>query len=189
LLLQNSNLRYALPMTSAALEQTLSQIVELRRVVPAVADPAERRRLERVIRQLRAGVGVGVPKLRAAALLGMSVQALERWVRHGDLPTARRPGSSRELIDAEALLLLAEEVTRLREQGQTRRLVAHALQQLLDEGRMPRKLRPNQSAAELRYEYLHTTPAERLRSAAELSTVAGTLAGAGRRNNPATAAG
>jgi DNA-binding transcriptional MerR regulator len=174
-------------MPSAALEQTLCQIVDLRRVLPAVRDPAERRRLARVIRQLRAGVGVGVPKLRAAALLGVSVQALERWVRHGDLPTARKPGSSRELIDAEALLLVADEVTRLREQGQNRGLVARALEQLVDEGRMPRKLRPNQSAAELHYEYLHTTAAERLRSAAELSTLAGTLARAGRRNPPAVA--
>jgi excisionase family DNA binding protein len=129
-----------------------------------------------VIGRLRRDVGVGVPKRRAAALLGVSVQALERWVRNGSLPVVRVPGSSRELIDAEALLVLAEEVTRLREQGQRRSIVATALRDLKAEGRLPRKLRPNQSALELRHEYLHTTPDERLRTGVALSELAARLA-------------
>ncbi len=89
-------------------------------------------------------------------MLGVSVQALERWVRSGALPVVRKPGSSRELIDAEALLVVAEEVGRLREEGVERGVLADALRTLRAEGRLPRKLRPNQSAAELRHEYLHT---------------------------------
>jgi DNA-binding transcriptional MerR regulator len=110
-------------------------------------------------------------------LLGVSVQALERWVRNGALPVVRKPGSSRELIDAEALILVAEEVGGLREQGVERGALAEALRRLNAEERLPRKLRPNQSAAELRHEYLRTTPAERLGAAAELSELASALAG------------
>ncbi len=130
-----------------------------------------------MIRDLRGGVGAGVPKRRAAALLGVSVQALERWVGDGALPVVRKPGSSRDLIDAETLLVLAEEVGRLRDRGVERGVLAEALRTLRAEDRLPRKLRPNESAAELRYEYLHTTPAERLHAAAELAELAGALAG------------
>ena len=158
-------------------DQVLAHAVELRRVRRTVVDPDGRRRLGSVIRELRATVGVGVPKRRAATLLGVSVQALERWVRSGALPVVRKSGSSRELIDAEALLVVAEEVAQLREQGVQRGALAEALRTLRAEGRLPRKLRPNQSAAELRHEYLHTTPADRLRAAAELSELAGALAG------------
>jgi DNA-binding transcriptional MerR regulator len=164
-------------MASGSPDQTLAHAVELRRVRRTVADPDGRRRLGCVIRDLRASVGVGVPKGRAATLRGVSVQALERWVRNGALPVVRKPGSSRELIDAEALLVVAEEVGRLREQGVERGALAEALRRLNAEERLPRKLRPNQSAAELRHEYLNTTPAERLRVAAELSELAGALAG------------
>jgi DNA-binding transcriptional MerR regulator len=163
-------------MPARAPDQALAHVVELRRVRQTITDPDGRRRLGRVIRELRASVGVGVPKRRAAAMLGVSVQALERWVRSGALPVVRRPGSSRELIDAEALLVVAEELTHLREEGVERGALAAALRTLRAEGRLPRKLRPNQSAAELRHEYLHTTPAERLRAAVELSEVASSLA-------------
>lgn len=164
-------------MASQADRQALAHAVELRRVRRTIADPEGRRRLGRVIRELRATVGVGVPKRRAAALLGISVQALERWVGNGALPVVRKPGSSRELIDAEALLVVAEEVARLREQGVERGALAQALRTLQAEGRLPRKLRPNQSAAELRHEYLHTAPADRLRAAVELNEAASALAG------------
>jgi DNA-binding transcriptional MerR regulator len=163
-------------MPSHTPDQALAHVVELRRIRRTITDPEGRRRLGRVIRELRASVGVGVPKRRAAAMLGVSVQALERWVGSGALPVVRRPGSSRELIDAEALLVVAEEITRLREEGVARGALAVALRTLQTDGRLPRKLRPNQSAAELRHEYLHTTPAERLRAAVELSEVATSLA-------------
>ena len=158
-------------------ELALAHVVELRRVRRTITDPDARRRLGRVIRGLRAIIGAGVPKRRAAGLLGVSVQALERWVRNGAIPVVRKPGSSRELIDAEALFAVAEEVARLRERGVERGALAAALGTLQSEGRLPRKLRPNQSATELRHEYLHTTPAERLRNAVILSETAHALAG------------
>jgi hypothetical protein len=70
-------------MSHDAVEQAVQRVVALRRVADAVLDPEERRRLERVIRELRREIGVGVPKRRAARLLGVSVQALEPWVAGG----------------------------------------------------------------------------------------------------------
>lgn len=169
-------------MPSRTPDRALAHVVELRRIRRTITDPDGRRRLGRVIRGLRASIAAGVPKRRAAATLGVSVQALERWVRSGALPVVRRPGSSRELIDAETLLVVAEEVARLREEGVERGALATALRTLQAEGRLPRKLRPNQSAAELRYEYLQTTPAERLRTAVELSELASSLAGRAKRS-------
>ena len=153
----------------------IEQIVALRRVLATLDDAVERRRLATVIRQLRRQLEVGVPKHRAAACLGVSAQALEHWVKAGAIPVTRKPGSSRELIDSEALLAIAQEVERLREGGRSRTL-GKAVKALVDEGRMPRKLRPNQSARELRSEYLHTSPEERLRAAAELSYATSVLA-------------
>ena len=124
---------------------------------------------------------MGVPKTRAATVLGVSVTALDKWVARGSLPVVRRPGSSREQIDAEALLDLAEEVTRLREAGRTRGIIAAAFERLAEKGRPRPKLRPNQSASELREHYLRTTPRDRLREVAELSRVLTELAARGAR--------
>lgn len=151
------------------------QIVALRRVRDAVVDEAERRRLTTVTRQLRRQLGAGVPKRQAAAALGVSVQALDRWVRAGRIRVLRRPGSSRELIDAEALLALAREVEQLRERGESR-VLGKSIATLAGQGRSPRRLRPNQSAAELRSEFRRSTPAERLRQGVELSHLGASLA-------------
>src|SRR2546425_7569188 len=160
----------------------VEHVVALRRVATAVSDPAERRRLERVIRDLRRRIGIGVPKRRAAAVLGVTVQALERWIHRGLLPVARKPGSSRELVDTDALLALAGEVAELREAGRTRGLLAAAFRELEHSGHLPRKLRPNESARELRAAYLRTTPGQRLRDVADLSRTVDVLAAAGRRH-------
>jgi hypothetical protein len=126
-------------------------------------------------------IGPGVPKRRAAALLGISVTALERWIRHGRLPVVRRPGG-REEIDARALLDVFTEVRRLRgEEGASGRVVGRALARLETRGLPRRRLRPNTSAGELRRAYLESTPAERLREAAELSLGVTTLARYGAR--------
>lgn len=135
----------------------------------SVADDRNRRRLEKLERELRGEIGVGVPKRRAAALLGVTVPALERWIERGRLPVARRPGSSREEIDADALVELAVEVNRMRENGQTRGVLAVAFGRLAERGLPLPKLRPNESAYELRRNYLRTTPLDRLREVAELS--------------------
>ena len=85
---------------AAASERAVRHVVALRRVGEAVTDPRERLRLLQVERELRRGVGVGVPKLRAAAVLGISLTALDRWIALGKLPVVRRPGSSRHEVDA-----------------------------------------------------------------------------------------
>ena len=154
-------------------------VVALRIAASAVSDSRARERLKRVERELRGEIGVGVPKRRAAAVLGVSVTALDKWIARGRLPVTRRPGSSREEIDADALLDLAEEVTRLREAGRTRGLLAAAFERLAETGRPRPKLRPNQSARELRQHYLRTTPRDRLREVAELSRVLTSLAARG----------
>lgn len=163
----------------ARAERGVAHVVALRCVSPAVANPRERDRLKRVERDLRREIGVGVPKTRAAAVLGVSVTALDKWVARGRLPVVRRPGSSREAIDADALLDLAEEVTRLREAGRTRGLLATAFERLAKQGKPRPKPRPNQSAAELRAHYLGTTPCDRLRESAELSRILTGLAARG----------
>lgn len=152
-------------------ERAVEHVVALRRVSETVADDRNRRRLEHLERELRAEIGVGVPKRRAAAVLGVTVPAVERWIERGRLPVVRRPGSSREEIDADALLELAVEVNRLRENGQTRGLLATAFERLAARGLPLPKLRPNESAYELRRDYLRTTPLDRLREVAQLSNV------------------
>jgi DNA-directed RNA polymerase specialized sigma subunit len=173
-------------VTPASASEIVSQVVALRRVREALRAPEERRRLATVIRQLRRRLGVGVPKRQAAAVLGVTVQALDRWVAAGKIPVVRRVSSSRELIDTEALLALAAEAERLRELGE-RRVLARAIASLEERERLPRRLRPNQSAQELRYEFLHSTPAGRLQQAVELSHVGAALAANARARGKAQA--
>jgi hypothetical protein len=161
-------------------ERAVLHTVALRCAATAVTSPVERKRLKRVERELRREVGVGVPKTRAAAVLGVSVTALDKWILRGSLPVVRRPGSSRAEIDADVLLALAEEVTRLREVGRTRSVLAAAFERLAQRGAAGPPPRPNQSALELREQYLRTTPSDRLREVAELSRMLTGLAARGR---------
>lgn len=166
--------------------QTVEQIADLRRVLVSLEDRPERIRLGSVIRQMRAGVDAGIPKRRAAELLGISPQALERWVRAGSIPVMRKPGSSRELIDRDPFIRLLVEVRSLREAGH-QRPVAKAIRTLEQRGHLVTQRRPNQSANELRWEYLHTTPYQRLRNAVVLSTTAHALAARARARRQETA--
>ena len=166
--------------------EIVGQIVALRRVRSAVESPTERCRLVRVIRQLRRQLGAGVPKRQAAQALGVTVQAIDRWVVAGKIPVVHRPGSSRELIDTETLLVLVGEVERLRDQSEPRAL-AKAISALAEAGQLPRRLRPNQSVHELRYEFIHSTPAGRLRQAVELSHLGAALAANARARRRANA--
>ena len=137
------------------------------------------RQLRRAERLLRREVGPSVPKRRAAALLGVSVTALERWIAAGKLPTVRRAGR-REEVDADSLLDLVEEVRRLRDdEGVSRGVVAEALRRLAERGLPRPSVRPNTPPGELRRSYVSSTPAQRLAEAAELSLAATTLAGYG----------
>lgn len=172
-----------------AIEQAARRVVALRRIAPAVSDPHESRRLDRLLRELRRELGFSVPKTRAAAVLGVSVNALDRWIAAGRLPTVRRPGSGREEIDADALVDLAVEVERLREEGVERGVLAAAFDRLAVEGKPAARPRPNMPARELRAEYQQTTRLERLRTGAELAYVATLLAGRARARRRAETRG
>jgi hypothetical protein len=137
-------------------------------------------RLRRAETLVRAELGGAVPKSVAARILGVSTTGLERWIDAGKLPVLRRPGG-REEVAAEALLDVAEEVVRLREEGMSRGLLANALRRLEQRGLPRRRLRPNEPARELRAAYERSTPTERLRETVELSFAATTLAAYGAR--------
>lgn len=170
---------------AASIERTIDWAVSLRRIAGAVSDPLERQRLNRVTRGLQREIGISVPKTRAAVALGVSVNALERWIAADRLPTVRRPGSSREEIDADALLDLAVEVGRLREEGVERGVLAAAFERLAAEGKPRPRLRPNMPAHELRADFLRSTPLERLIVGADLSYTGAVLAEYGRRQRDA----
>jgi hypothetical protein len=148
----------------------LRQIVELRRVAADLHPPA-RDRIWRLARELRLELDDSIPKLPAARALGVSVKAMDKWVAKGEIPTLRRPGAGRSGVETDAVLDLLQAVTDLRLAGVTSGVIAAAIGRLRDQGRLRRKLRPNQSPAELRRTYRATTPLERLRTAAELSYV------------------
>ena len=169
---------------AATIEHSVARAIALRRVAAAVSDPVEARRLARVRRELRREIGFSVPKTRAAALLGVSVAALDRWIAAGRLPTVRKPGVAREEIDADAVVELAFQVELLREQGVQRGVLAAAFECLAAEGKPKRRPRPNMTAHELRADFLSSTPLERLRTGAELSSVATLLAGRARARRP-----
>lgn len=158
---------------------TIEQIVDLRRVLGAVSAPEDRHRLSGVIRQMRHGLAVGVPKHRAAALLGVTPQALERWIAEGRIPTLHKPGSTRALVERDAFIALLAEVRELREAGD-RRPMAKAIRHLEERGELKGRLRPNQSARELRFDFERTTPQDRLRIAVALSKTAHVMAARGR---------
>jgi hypothetical protein len=161
--------------------RAVEHVVALRLARSAVASPRALERLKQVEQDLRQEIGAGVPKKRAAAVLGVSVTALDKWIGRGRLPVVRRPGTSREQIDTDALLELAEEVTRLRESGGKRGLLAASLARLSEEERPRPKLRLSRSARELREHDAPTAPSERLGEIAELSEVLTNLAARGAK--------
>lgn len=95
-------------------------------------DGATREQLRAALQEaavyLRVAVGVGVPKVDAAKLLGISRPALDRWIRLGRLGTVQV--GKRMLVDAEGLAALLVEVEQLRELGEKREVVALALHRL-----------------------------------------------------------
>jgi hypothetical protein len=162
-------------------ERAVEAVTDIRLAAAAVHDPRAKRRLRRAEGLVLRDVGPSVPKRRAAAVLGISVTALERWVRSGRLPVVRRPGG-REEVDVRALLDVVEELRRVRDETPgEHRPVARAFARLAARGLPRRRLRPNERADDLRRSYLHSTPIERLRETAELSFAATTLAGYGAR--------
>jgi len=157
-----------------------TSVVQLREAIVKTRDHSVRASLRDVEVRLRGALGPTIPKKKAAAVLGISVTALDRWVDRGFLPVVERPGSSRHELEARPFLDLAGQVHRLRTDGvATRAPIAPAVGRLgwrprpggrrvlrLDVAALPR---PNISEEELVANFRSTTPAERVREAAELS--------------------
>ena len=171
---------------TARARRLVEAALAIRRARDGVLDERARRQLRRAEHLLRQELGDAVPKSVAARFLGVSNTALERWIDAGRIPVVRRPGG-REEVAAEALLDLAAEVARLREAGHSRGVLAGALRELERQGLPRRRLRPNETAAELRAAYKSSTAADRLRETAELSRAVTTLARYGARNRARTA--
>jgi hypothetical protein len=157
-----------------------TSIVQLRHAIVKTRDSEVRAALREVEVRLRRALGPTIPKKKAAAVLGISVTALDRWVERGFLPVVERPGSSRHELESRPFLELAAQVARLRLDGAVARgRVAPAVERLgwtpmtggrrvlrLDVAALPR---PNITEQELVANFRSTTPEQRVREAAELS--------------------
>ena len=85
-----------------------------------------------VIDELRDELAPSMAKRQAAAVIGVSVPTLDKWIDRGLLPVeTARSGRPRVLRDP--VLDLAERVEDLRRAGETRHLVAMAVDQMLRE--------------------------------------------------------
>ena len=72
---------------------------------------ASRRALEPIITDLTTRIGPIVPKRRAAALLGISVQTLDLWIQRDRIKARRAEGSTRTGIDTDSLVWTANQIT------------------------------------------------------------------------------
>lgn len=171
---------------SERLRRGLRDVVDLR---VAMRAPPGLERLEAVSRRRRAELDRTVPKRRAAELLGVSVPTLDRWIKRGKIPTAKRAESGREELVTSSLLALAVEVELLRGTGVTHPL-PDALRRLEERDRARGVTRavpmglpgfyPDQSL-DRRHDFETLTEAERVVEAIKLSKVATRLAVAGAR--------
>ena len=159
-----------------------TSIVQLRHAIVKTRDAAARAALREVEVRLRRALGPTIPKKKAAAVLGISVTALDRWVDRGVLPVVERPGSSRHELESRQLLELAEQAYGMGVEGVAMRgRIAPAVKRLgwspRREGRRVVRLdvaalpRPNISEQELVASFRATTPELRVREAAELSRI------------------
>jgi hypothetical protein len=169
----------------------LPEIVQLRCALRETRKRVARERLCTVERSLRSMIGPSIPKTPAAAALGISVTALDKWIARGVLPVVARRTSSRLEVETGPLLDLLEQVTILRARGRDRGVVAAAVRRLgwSDDPEGRRVLsesiaalpRPNVSARELREHYDRTTPEQRIEETARLSSAMTALAVAPNR--------
>jgi hypothetical protein len=158
-------------MGKDATGRLLAAIVELRLLVKETREPETRARLRQVEWQLRPLLEAGVPKRQAAAQLGVSVAALDKWIARGRLPVVGRRGSSRRTVETRALLELAEQVETLRRAGLERGLLAEAFSRLgwpddpdgeqVVREEIARLPRPNVSVQHLRADYERIPPEAR----------------------------
>jgi hypothetical protein len=160
----------------------VTSVLQLRAAIVGTRDRSTRSALRDVEVRLREALGPTITKTKSAAVLGISVTALDRWVDQGVIPVVARPGSTRHELEARPLLELAEQVRRVREETPATRVpVALAVRRLgwrpspagkrvlrFDVAALPR---PNISEQELVAGFRSTTQEQRVREAAELSQI------------------
>ena len=170
--------------------ELLTSIVDLRVLIETTRDDRVRASLREIEIRLRHMVGPSVTKKPAAALLGISVTALDRWIDNGYLTAVRTaPDAGRLGVETAPLLELATRVARLRGAGQSSGVIARAIRELgwhslgtryvidVDLARLPR---PNVSVAELRHDYMTTTPEQRFDALVALHDSLRSLTGSAR---------
>lgn len=173
---------YASSMARLDPVDLVTSILQLRAAIVQTRDRATRSALRDVEVRLREALGPTITKTKAAAVLGISVTALDRWVAQGVVPVVERPGSSRHELEARPFLELAEQVRRVKQElPAIRAPVAVAVRRLgwradpagrrvlrLDVAALPR---PNVSERQLVARFRSTTPEQRVREAADLSRI------------------
>lgn len=153
-------------------EQLLAAIVEIRLLARETREQETRAGLRRLEWRLRSLLDPGVPKRQAARQLGVSVTALDKWIRRGRAPVVAQEGSSRRTVETRSFLELAEQLELLRRDGLEHGLLAEAFrrlgwpddaegEQVLREeiARLPR---PNVSVRQLRADYERIPPEARV---------------------------
>jgi DNA-binding transcriptional regulator YiaG len=91
-----------------------------------------RAELTPVIDDLRDELGPTMSKRQAAAVIGVSMPTLDKWIDRGLLPV-QAALSGRPRVGRDAVLDLAERVEDLRRMGETRHLIATAVDRMLRE--------------------------------------------------------
>ena len=115
--------------TSTAV-RTARHVVALRHTARRGGDVRDE--LAPVIDELRDELAPSLSKRQAAAVIGVSVPTLDKWMDRGLLPVEVAP-SGRPRVLRDPVLDLAERVEDLRRAGETRHLVAAAVDRMLRE--------------------------------------------------------
>jgi len=168
----------------------LAAIVQLRLFARTTREAETRAKARELEWSLRSLLPAGIPKRQAAALLGVSVPALDKWIARGRVAVVAREGTARRTVETRALLELAEQVETVRREGSERGALSAALgrlgrlddpggEQVLREeiARLPR---PNVSVPQLRADYERIPADERVARLTALHRSLNTLA-QGRR--------
>jgi hypothetical protein len=168
---------------AAAIERALRDAVELRVLARTATDGRTAVQLAAIARRRADDIGRSVPKSQAARVLGVSLTTLDKWVARGALPVLRHGSSSRDELQTESVIELADHVQALREGGLERALIAAAIARR-DAARVEAK-RPTMGAPDFfpdehlrRWEDLALSAGERVAQAIELSRTATAIAAA-----------
>jgi hypothetical protein len=122
-------MRYDVVMSSE--ERAVRDLVELRLAARSMRRGSKPyRHVWAVSERLEDDIGPGVHKRPAARILGITVPALDRWIRTGRIATVPAGTGSRRLVARDDLIALATEVNALREHGHQRGLLSAAISNL-----------------------------------------------------------